>query len=43
MVIFGEGVCASDRRARECGREDELGFDEEVQECEDDKDEVSVS
>jgi hypothetical protein len=33
---------ASDRRARECDRENELGFDE-GRECEDSKDELAVS
>ena len=34
---------ASDRRTRECDRENELGFDEEGRECEDSKDELAVS
>ena len=40
LVISG---AAPDRRARECDRENELGFDEEGRECEDSKDELGVS
>lgn len=40
LVMSG---AASDKRARECDRENELGFDEEGRECEDSKDELAVS